>query len=143
VSSAVDAAARALVRRDRSEADVRRILAGKGVSESEAEVAVERLRELGALDDERFAVNRAAALAERGYGDAAIAAQLGRDGIPREVAAAAIDGLAPEGERAVGLAARRGDAVRTARWLAGRGFSADSIESALQAIADTAEAELG
>ena len=143
MSSAVDVAARALARRDRSETDVRRILARKGVSDVEAEEAIERLRGLGALDDARFAAGRATALAERGYGDVAIAARLARDGVERELVDAAVGALAPERERAAALAARRGGTLRTARWLAGRGFSSDSIESAVPGIADTQAAELG
>jgi SOS response regulatory protein OraA/RecX len=143
VSSAVDVAARALARRDRSETDVRRILARKGVSGVEAEEALESLRGLGALDDARFAAGRATALAERGYGDAAIAARLARDGVERELVDAVISALAPERARAGALAARRGATLRTARWLAGRGFGSDSIESAVPGIADTQAAELG
>ena len=143
MSSAVDVAARALARRDRSETDVRRILARKGVSDVEAEEALERLRGLGALDDARFAAGRATGLAERGYGDAAIAARLARDGVERELVDAAISALAPERDRAASLVARRGVTLRTARWLAGRGFSSDSIESAVPGIADTQASELG
>ena len=143
MSSAVDVAARALARRDRSETDVRRILARKGVSDVETEEALERLRGLGALDDARFAAGRATGLAERGYGDAAIAARLARDGVERELVDAAISALAPERDRAASLVARRGVTLRTARWLAGRGFSSDSIESAVPGIADTQASELG
>ena len=143
MSSAVDVAARALARRDRSETDVRRILARKGVPEVEAEEALERLRDLGALDDARFAAGRAMALAERGYGDVAIAARLTRVGVKRELVDAAVSALAPEQDRAAALAARRGGTLRTARWLAGRGFGSDSIESAVPAIADTQAPELG
>ena len=143
MSSAVDVAARALARRDRSETDVRRILARKGVSDVEAEEALERLRGLGALDDARFAAGRATGLAERGYGDAGIAARLARDGVEREHVDAAIGALAPERDRAAALVARRGVTLRTARWLAGRGFSSDSIESGVPGIADTRASELG
>jgi SOS response regulatory protein OraA/RecX len=143
VSSPVDLAARALARRDRSETDVKQILARKGVSDADAEQAVERLRELGALGDERYACGRASALAERGYGDAAIASRLAGEGVARELGATAVDALAPERERAAGLAARRGETLRTARWLAGRGFSSESIASALPGIAEMRDAELG
>jgi regulatory protein len=143
VSSAVDVAARALARRDRSETDVRRILADKGVSDADADEALERLRRSGALDDTRFARSRAAALADRGYGDAAIAFRLESEGIARELAAEAIDALAAEPERATTLAARRGATPRTARWLAARGFAPESVELALRRIAETDTRELG
>jgi SOS response regulatory protein OraA/RecX len=41
--------------------------------------------------------------------------------------------LEPERERAKSLAAKRGADLKTARWLAGRGFDASSIEDALGA----------
>lgn len=143
MSSAVDLAARALTRRDRSEADVRRILVRKGVSEAEADEALDRLRALGVLDDARFAFSRAVALAKRGYGDASIAFRLAEDGVARELVEAAISALAPEGERAIALASRRDASGKTARWLGGRGFSPDSVEAAVAGIAESEGAELG
>ena len=140
MSEALDAAARALTRRDRSEADVLEVLRRKGVSENEAVEAVETLRRLGAVDDERFAVAGAASLAERGYGDAAIAFRLEREGVSRELAERAVSALEPETERARQLVARRGATTKTARWLASRGFAQDSVEAA---IAEGEGAELG
>ncbi|TMM23703.1 MAG: hypothetical protein E6F94_11015 [Actinobacteria bacterium] len=135
--------ARALARRDRSEQAVRDVLERKGVGEPEREEAVATLRQHGALDDERFACARAAALAQRGLGDAAIAFSLERDGIGPEWSASALAGLEPERDRAVRLAARRGATAKTARWLAGRGFAADSIEAALASVAKDERLELG
>jgi SOS response regulatory protein OraA/RecX len=140
VSDALDAAARALTGRDRSEAGVLEVLRRKGVPEDEAGEAVETLRRLGALDDERFAQAGAVSLAERGFGDAAIAFRLEREGVTRELAERAIAALEPEAERALRLAARRGATAKTARWLASRGFSSDSVEAA---IAKSEGAELG
>ena len=140
MSDALDAAARALTRRDRSEAGVLEALRRKGVAEEEAVEAVETLRRLGAVDDERFAVAGAASLAERGYGDAAIAFRLEREGVSRELAERAVSALEPETERARQLVARRGATAKTARWLASRGFAQDSVEAA---IAEGKGAELG
>ena len=131
MSDALDAAARALTRRDRSEAGVLEVLRQKGVAEDEAVEAVETLRRLGAVDDERLAVAGAASLAERGYGDAAIAFRLEREGVSRELAERAVSALEPETERARQLVARRGATAKTARWLASRGFAQDSVEAAI------------
>ena len=135
--------ARALAHRDRSERGLRQLLAGKGVGEREREEAVAALRRHGALDDERFAQSHAGALAERGFGDAAIAFRLEHEGVGGELAAAALATLEPERVRACRFAARRGGSAKTARWLSGRGFSADSIEAALAGVAESEGAELG
>jgi SOS response regulatory protein OraA/RecX len=150
---ALTAGVRALGRRDRSEQSLRGLLERKGVGEPEREEAVATLRRHGALDDERFALARATALAERGFGDAAIAFRLDEDGVGGESCEKALAALEPESERAVRLAARRGASHRTARWLTGRGFAAESIEAALSleaqsqdrdaAIAPTDGPELG
>jgi SOS response regulatory protein OraA/RecX len=140
---AVDAAVRALSRRDRSESDVRRILERKGVSDDETARALEVLRRLGALDDARFAMRSAETLAQRGYGDAAILARLEREGVEHELALEAVASLEPETERAAVLVARRGRGVRTARWLGARGFDADSVEAAARPIAESDIRELG
>ena len=128
---AVAAGTRALAYRDRSEQGLRGILERKGIGEREREEAIAVLRRHGALDDERFAEARATALAERGFGDTAIAFKLEQDGIEPECSAAALAALEPEGERALRLAARRGASARTARWLAARGFAPESVEAAL------------
>jgi SOS response regulatory protein OraA/RecX len=140
VSDALDAAARALERRDRSEAGVLDVLRRNGVAEDEAVEAVETLKRLGAVDDERFAEAGAASLAERGYGDAAIAVRLEREGLSRELAERAVSALEPETERTRQLIDRRGASAKTARWLASRGFAPDSVEAA---IAEGQGAELG
>jgi SOS response regulatory protein OraA/RecX len=141
--TAVDVAARALARRDRSEADVRRILDARGVPETDADIALETLRRIGAVDDERFASRAAEALGTRGLGDAAIIARLEREGISRDLAAAAVASLQPETQRAAVLAARRGAGAKTARWLARRGFTTEAIEAAVPAVAGDTAAELG
>jgi SOS response regulatory protein OraA/RecX len=140
VSEALDAAARALARRDRSEAAVFDVLRRKGIAEGEAAEAVETLRRVGAIDDDRFAASGAASLAERGYGDAAILFRLEREGVERELAGRAVGALEPEPERARTLVERRGATAKTARWLASRGFAHESVEAA---IANGAATELG
>jgi len=128
---AVVAGTRALARHDRSEQGLRGILERKGIGEREREEAIATLRRHGALDDERYAEARAAALAERGFGNTAIRFKLEHDGIEPDACAAALAALEPERGRAVRLAARRGAGARTARWLAARGFAPESVEAAL------------
>jgi regulatory protein len=141
--AALDAGVRALGRRDRSEQSLRAVLKRKGVATAECDDVVAALRRQGALDDERFARSRAAALAERGLGDGAIAFRLEQEGIGPEGAADALAGLEPEADRAVRLAARRGRTPTTARWLAARGFEADSVEAALSSVAEGDGPQLG
>jgi regulatory protein len=141
--SALDVATRSLARRDRSETDLRRILARKGVSEEDAEAALETLRTTGAVDDRRFAFAAAQTLARKGFGDRAVVFRLGREGIERELAEEAVASLAPEAERAADAVARRGPGERTLRWLRARCFSRDSIDHAMAAIAEEEAWELG
>jgi regulatory protein len=142
-SEALAAGTRVLARRDHSEQAVRDALERKGIREPEREEAVATLRRHGALDDERFAHARAAALAERGLGDAAIVFRLDRDGIEPESVESALAALEPERDRAVRIAGRRGPTLKTARWLAARGFAAESIEAAIESVADDERLELG
>jgi regulatory protein len=136
-AAALDLGVRALSRRDRSERALKTLLERKDVPAKERERTIETLRRHGALDDERFAHDRAAALAERGFGDEAIGFRLEQDGIDAETRALALAALEPEHDRAVRLVARRGATAKTARWLAGRGFTADSVEAVVPAVAET------
>jgi SOS response regulatory protein OraA/RecX len=140
---AVDVAVRALARRDRCEADLRRILERKDVDAPEIERALDLLRRTGAVDDARFATRSADALARRGLGDEAIALRLEREGVSRELAAEAVATLEPESDRAKGLVERRGRGAKAARWLVGRGFAFESVERALGGIAERDLPELG
>jgi regulatory protein len=135
-SAAHDAGVRALTSRDRSEQSLRGVLARKGATSAERDETVAILRRHGALDDDRFARSRASRLAERGFGDAAIAFRLEQEGIAPEAVADALAPLEPEAKRAARLAAGRGRTEKTARWLAARGFDADSVEAALASIAE-------
>ena len=90
---------------------------------------VDALTRAGLVDDERFARGRAAALAARGWGDAAIRADLEARGVAGELVEDAVSALDPEPERAARVAERRGGGARTARYLAARGFDPDSFET--------------
>jgi regulatory protein len=130
-AEALETATRALRHRDRSRSALRARLRDAGIAPAACEDALDTLASAGIVDDDRFAVARANALAGRGSGDALIRADLTAAGVPDDIAAAALAALEPEHERAAGLVAARGESVATARWLARRGFGSDTIEAAL------------
>jgi SOS response regulatory protein OraA/RecX len=127
----IDVAARARRHRDRSRAQVSERLARAGVGDEQREEALETLARVGYVDDARYAANRAAALAARGQGDAAIRHDLESSGVAAEWLAEALAGLEPEAERARAIAAADGRTARTAAQLARKGFSEDAIEAAV------------
>ena len=134
----LDLALRAVARRDQSSAALRQRLERRGVVASVLDEAVGRLERVGLLDDERYAARRAESLAERGHGDEAIRWRLAGEGVPEELAAAAVAALEPELVRARRLVAARGHGPKTARELARRGFGEAAVEEALgPLIADT------
>src|SRR5438045_1561908 len=134
-------AARALGRRDRSTREIDELLARAGVGEAKRGDALETLRRLGYLDDARFAAARAGALAARGYGDAAIEADLARHGVEGDLARDALATLRPEAERAARLFARDGPTARVARRLAAKGFGREAVEDALRSVVAGGDAE--
>ena len=132
-SRALGVAGRALARRDLSEQRVRERLARAGIDAAGADEAVGTLRGAGVLDDRRFASTRAAALADRGLGDAAIRFDLERQGIPAPALEAALSEVEPERDRAERVVSRRGGGAATARYLARRGFGEEAVEAAAAA----------
>jgi SOS response regulatory protein OraA/RecX len=124
---AQEAALRALRTRDLSVAELEQRLARRGVSEEDATAAIATLARTGLLDDARLAERRAAGLAERGEGDGLIRHRLRSLGIDRELVEEAIARLEPEVERARRIAERRGYGSRTARFLATKGFSEETV----------------
>ena len=107
-------ALRALRAADRSRAELDARLERQGVGADERAQTLDELERLGYVDDARTAALRAERLADRGYGDAYIRADLERRGLPSEDAIAELE---PEAERASRFA------ERGARWLARRGFA--------------------
>lgn len=126
-------AGRSLRSRDMSARALQERLGRARITPEAGRQAVEALERAGIVDDGRFAAFRAAALAGRGYGDAAIAADLERRGVDAGLTAGAIATLAPEAERAQELVHRRGANAKTARFLAARGFGGDAVEAAFGA----------
>ena len=124
----LDLAMRALRFRDRTAAELQARLEQRGVGEAEREEALETLERIGYVDDERFARRRAEQLAERGSGDALIRDDLERRGVAADVVDLALGVLEPERERALRIAASRGRSVKTARYLASRGFGEETLD---------------
>jgi regulatory protein len=129
---AIGRAVRALARRDHSASSLRAKLDRAGISEAAGTEAVETLERIGYVDDDRFARDRARRLADRGYGDDWIRADLDAQGIEAEAAAAALAELEPEDERAEREASRmHAGGPRLASRLGRRGFSEETIERLL------------
>ena len=132
---ALAAAARSLAAADHSERALEERLMRAGHSPAAREDAVASLARAGAVDDARLAQSRAELLARRGYGDAAIRADLARRLIARDAAARAVDSLEPELHRL--RPALEGQTVTPAvlRRLAARGFSRDTLDEVAAAFA--------
>ena len=126
---ALEQALRALRHRDRTATEIDRYLESRGVGETERRDVVDRLVRTALVDDRRYAASRAVSLAERGAGNERIRHELEFAGVDRDVAEAAIGSLESEAERAENIVARRGASAKTARYLAGKGFSEDVVRA--------------
>jgi SOS response regulatory protein OraA/RecX len=120
----------ALRRRDLSRGALDERLARSGVREGVRSEALGALERVGLVDDERVARLRAAALAERGWGDEAIRYRLLGERVEPVAIDAALCELEPESVRAGRIVTRRGVGLATARFLARRGFGEDAVEAA-------------
>src|SRR5262245_47129910 len=130
-SEALATAGRTLRRRDVSTHELDARLARAGVPSAARGDALTLLQTAGVVDDERFADATADALARRGWGDAAIRFRLERLGIEPELARRVCERQDDERVRAGRAIAARGRSLRTAGFLARRGFSEDAIEAAM------------
>lgn len=130
-AEALAVAGRALKARDMSERRLSERLERAAVAPAVVAESIEVLARAGAVDDRRFASNRAESLAGRGYGDEAIRHDLGRQGVPAELVESALEGLEAEPDRARRIVARRGPGAKTARYLAAKGFGEEASEAAL------------
>lgn len=127
----METALRSLRHRDRSAAQIEAYLEGRGFSEGERREARETLVRTGLVDDLRFAAARATALAGRGAGDALIRHDLMKAHLETEVIDAALEALESERDRAERIVARRGADAKTARYLAGKGFSEEVVRAVI------------
>jgi regulatory protein len=128
-TEATEVALRALRHRDRSRQDLEERLRLAGIPPEQRDAALDGLAAAGLLSDDRFAQQRARGLADRNAGDALIRADLRRHGVADEVISAALEEVEAEAERAVRIFQRRGGGDRTLRYLAGKGFARESLES--------------
>ena len=135
---ALGAATRSLATSDRSRRELEQRLARAGHSGAAREEALASLDRAGLVDDARLAESRAELLARRGYGDAAIRADLRRRLVAPEAAAGAVDALEPEPERLRRLLEAQGVTPALLRRLAGRGFSRDALDEVASSFASEA-----
>ena len=131
MSDALDQALRALRHRDRSTIEIDRYLKSRGITDDERQTALETLVRTDLVDDRRYAERRAQSLVDRGAGNALIRHELARAGLAPDVVDDALVSLRPERERAAEIVARRGAGPKIARYLAGKGFSYDVVESVI------------
>jgi len=140
-----------LSRRDHSGAEMALKLRRKGVGEEEIEAVVARLRKLGYLDDRRLADRIAeSALAGGKMVGPRLSRELARRGIPREVAAEAVERATDghdlgEAVRAIlagkfpsfdPTAADAREKRRIVGWFQRRGYPLSTILEALRVSAD-------
>lgn len=133
-SEALTRAARTLARRDMSARSLDARLERAGLPPGIRVEALETLARSGALDDGRFAANRARALAARGRGNAALRWDLEQHGVAAPLVERALVELEPEETRAERIVARRGSTLATARALARQGFGEDTIERVITGV---------
>jgi SOS response regulatory protein OraA/RecX len=131
-AEALQVAGRALRHRDLSRRRLAERLEG-AVPPAVAAESLATLERAGLVDDRRVALVRAESLAGRGYGDEAIRHRLRDEGLGEDLVEEAVAALPPECERAGQVIERRGIGPRTARYLAGRGFGEEAVETALGA----------
>jgi regulatory protein len=135
-SEALEAAVRTVSRHDVSARRLRQRLDARGIASSEAQAAVDTLASAGVVDDERLARARARSIADRGWGDAAIAARLEREGLSSGAVTQAIGELATEHERAAALISGEPDRRAAWRLLGRRGFAPETVEDILGLLDD-------
>jgi len=137
-------AVRALARRDRTKAQIERLLAAKGASPAQAQAAVRRLTSLKYLDDVAFAsrwVDRR--LARMPMGRARLQDELLATGCPEPIVLATLKAayrkvserdLAMQVVRMGGQGSSAQTLGRIARILNQRGFDEDTIETVMEPL---------
>ncbi|MBN8453013.1 recombination regulator RecX [Accumulibacter sp.] len=139
-------ALRLLARREHTRQELMDKLAAQAEGPQELSAVLDDLGSSGLQSDCRYASSRLRARAER-FGDARLAHELRAKGVADELVNAALTGAEDELTRARRVWARRfgqqpaapGDAAERARqmrFLAGRGFSAETVRRVLRAAPD-------
>jgi regulatory protein len=139
---AIGTATRALRARPLSEQRLRQRLRAHGIPEGAGDDAVATLSEAGYVDDGRLARGRAAALVERGWGNAAILARLAAEGLEPTEVEPAVKGLEPEAARATRIAFGK-DPRKAWGLLQRRGFDPETIAAVLGGLDEPAPDGLG
>lgn len=129
-----------LDRRDYSRKELTDKLIEKGVNEAEAEEAVERLAELGFVDDARYAPIIVRHYAAKGYGPQRVRQELQRRGIPRELWDGAMGEMPVQDDtvdrllrsRLKGENPDRNTLKKASDYLLRKGYSWDDIHSAVE-----------
>jgi regulatory protein len=139
---AFERALETLSRKERTSAELTASLAERGFSPEEVDVALGRLVEDGAIDDERFARRFAEDKRElRGWGPDRIREALAGRGLDRELNEAAVGAEEPAAqlERAIELLERRGappedeaGRARALAYLARRGYDSELAYEAVR-----------
>jgi SOS response regulatory protein OraA/RecX len=142
-AEALAVAGRALRTRDLSHRRVRDRLERAGVPPAAEQSALAALAAAGVLDDSRLAFRRAHTLAERGWGNAAVAERLRGEGIGEHAIQPALADLEPELDRAARLVASAGGAAKAWALLSRRGFDPDTIEALVDPLDGTECGGLG
>lgn len=127
-ANALARATRTLATSGRSRGELEQRLARAGHARGAREDALATLDRAGLVDDLRLAQTRAEALARRGYGDAAIRADLRKRLIAADVAQEAVSALESELDRAKRLLEAGLPQGKLLRRLASRGFSRETLE---------------
>ena len=136
-----------LGRRPRSEAEIRRHLRHRKVTDSTVDETIDYLKRAGLIDDAEFSRQWVTERAGRkGYGPVRLASELRQRGVDSESIAAALAEIDSECERELALEAGRSraaslagnDPVAARRKLAGflqrRGFRWDAVSAALEEL---------
>lgn len=143
-----DRALDALARRARSRADLGRWLRDKDCAAEDIEPTLDRLEQLGLLDDRAFALGfaRARLGTSRGFGPRRVAAELARKGVNRRIVEEVLQDLKTDGgpdelQAAQEAAAKKLRSMRALDWavqqrrlydhLVRRGFGADVVRKVL------------
>ena len=130
-----------LDKRDYSRAELLKKLTEKGYAEETAAAAVDRLAELGFVDDARYAPIVVRHYAAKGYGARRVQAELQRRGIPKELWDAAMEEMPAQDEsvdkllrsRMRGAESKdRAALKRAADALLRRGYAWDEINAAVE-----------
>ena len=134
----MDVAFALLSRRGRSESEIGEALAARGASRTTAGKVLRRLRALGYVDDAKLAADWTERWKERGFGRLRIEAELRRVGVDEAIIERIEWDDREERARARALLTKRFSSedlhdgrgmARAARFLAGRGFAPEVIDS--------------